>query len=324
MNNTQTPSTTEAATLSIVTVTYNSSNEIEDFVRSLETQQVEWRLWLVDNASSDDTPAVLTRLAGSDARMQVVLNRSNVGLAAANNQPLTQLRSRYVAIINPDVVLHPRALGALTAYLDRHADVVGVAPVNVDADGTPHSSFHRGWGLRHLLIWRLLPARLTRWLYGRVRHYGEQDVLFASGACIVVRTRDFVDIGGYDPAYFLTVEDVCDLCIRLRQGDPYKRVVIFPEARITHLKSRSAVTMPFVTLWYGAYGSIHHFRKHHGPIAGWAAFMIVLLTTSLRTALAAIRAPFDPRYRASLGNNRRVLGRLFRDNPLFPSHKQAS
>ena len=310
--------------LSIVTVTYNSSNEIANFVDSLNAQQVDWQLWLIDNASSDDTPAVLAGLASTDARMHVALNRSNVGLAAANNQPLRELRSRYVAIINPDVVVHPGALGRLVAYLDQHGDVVSVAPVNVDADGTPHSSFHRDWGLRHLLLWRLLPAPLTRWLYARVRHYGEQDVLFASGACIVVRTDAFVDIGGYDPAYFLTVEDVCDLCIRLRQGDARKRVVILPDARITHLKSRSAVTMPFVTLWYGAFGSIHHFRKHHGRLAGWAAFMIVLLTTSLRTALAALRAPFDSRYRASLDNNRRVLIRLFHDNPLFPSKTKAS
>ncbi len=318
------PSTPVAPTLSIVTVTYNSANEIADFVHSLVAQRIDWRLWLVDNASSDGTAVVLTALAQADPRIQVVLNTANVGLAAANNQPLSQLRSRYVAIINPDVVLHPGALDALAVYLDRQPHAVAVAPVNVDADGTPHSSFHRAWGLHHLLIWRLLPARVTRWLYARVRRYDEQDVLFASGACILTRTDDLVGIGGYDPAYFLTVEDVCDLCIRLRRGDPRKRVVICPDARITHLKSRSAVAVPFVTLWYGAYGSIYHFRKHHGRAAGWLAFGIVLLSTSLRTALAAVRAPFDARYKESLANNRRVLGRLFRDNPLFPSDRQAS
>lgn len=303
--------------LSIITVTFNSANEIQDFVDSLDSQQADWELWLVDNASTDDTTRLLATVALADSRTHVMLNSVNVGLAAANNQPLPYLRSRYVAIINPDVVLHPGALGTLAAYLDTHPDVVAAAPINVDEDGTPHSSFHRAWGLRHLLVWRLLPGWLQQWLYGRIRRYDEQNVLFASGACIVTRTEVFAQIGGYDHEYFLTVEDVCDLCIRLRRGDPLQRVVVYPGAKITHLKSRSAVAVPFVTLWYGAYGSIYHFKKHHGLAAGFAAFLIVLLSTCLRTVLAACRSAFDKRHHASLSNNWRVLTRLFQDNPMF-------
>ena len=308
--------------LSVITVTYNSVTEIPEFISSLESQQVAWQLWLVDNASHDETPELLRSLSTANSQIRAVLNTTNVGLAAANNQPLADLHSRYTAIINPDVVLHAGALGKLASYLDDHANVVAVAPVNVDEDGTPHSSFHRGWGLRHLLVWRLLPGRLTKWLYSRVRRYDEQDVLFASGACILMRTADLRGIGGYDPQYFLTVEDVCDLCIRLRCGDSNKRVVVYPGARITHLKSRSAVAVPYVTLWYGAYGSIYHFNKHHGTAAGLAAFLIVALSTSLRAVAAAVRAPFDARYRTSLTNNCRVLVRLFTDNPVFQQNKQ--
>jgi GT2 family glycosyltransferase len=304
-------------TLSIITVTYNSKREIEDFVRSLDDQSVDWRLWLIDNASTDETPALLSGLAQADSRITIVLNSSNVGLAAANNQPLKELRSRYVAIVNPDVKLHPGALHTLVEYLERNGDVVAVGPVNVDADGTPHSSFHHAWGLRHLLVWRLLPGRITRWLYGRVRHYDEQDVLFASGACLVVRTEDFVAIGGYDPEYFLTVEDVCDLCIRLRRGDRKKRVVVIPDARITHLKARSSVGAPFVTLWHGAHGSIYHFRKHHGRVAGALAFSIILLSVCARTASAALRAPFEEEYRRSFDNHWRLLSQLFRGRPML-------
>ena len=302
--------------VSVITVTYNSSKEIEDFVRSLDTQEVGWTLWLVDNASTDDTGQVLSRLSDGDPRMRPVLNSINIGLAAANNQPLEALTSEYVAIVNPDVVLHPLALKKLTQYLVDHGDVVAVGPVNVDADGTPHSSFHRAWGLRHLLFWRFLPARVARRLYRRVRHYREQDVLFVSGACLVMRTADFAAIGGYDPAYFLTIEDACDLCIRLRRGDARKRVVVHPGATITHLISRSAISAPFATLWYAASGSVYHFRKHHGVLAGWSALAIVLASTLMRAAVAAVKASFDPRYRASLRNNLRVLRLLLSQNPI--------
>lgn len=301
--------------LSVITVTYNSANEIEDFVRSLDTQDIDWELWMIDNASTDHSQGLLSTLAASDQRIHLVLNLTNVGLAAANNQPLDKLHSRYTAIVNPDVVLRPRALSTLAAYLDNHSDVVAVGPVNVDEDGTPHSSFHRHWGLRHLIVWRILPWRLTQWIYGRVRHYGEQDVLFASGACLLTRTEDLVAIGGYDPEYFLTVEDVCDLCIRLRRGDPSKRVVVSPAAQIVHLKNRSALAVPFYTLWYGAIGSIYHFKKHHGRVAGAAAHAIVFLATLVRATGAALRSPLDVRFRTSFANNCRVLGGLLRKSP---------
>ncbi len=303
--------------LSVITVTFNSRNEIEDFVHSFENQNLDIHLWLIDNASSDGTPDALMRLANEFEWISVKLNDANVGLAAANNQPLESLSSPYTAIINPDVVLHPGALRALVAYLEKNIDVVAVAPVNVAPDGTPHSSFHKGWSLAHLVVWRILPASITQRLYKAFRVYDEQDVLFASGACIVVRTEDFKRIGGYDPEYFLTVEDVCDLCIRLRQGDQRKRVVVTPTAYITHLRSRSAAVVPFVTLWNGARGSIYHFHKHEGLAAGVAAYAILFSSSLLRVLVALPGATFSIRRRASIRKNWQVLRQLVSDNPLL-------
>jgi GT2 family glycosyltransferase len=305
-----------AEVLTVVTVTYNSAREIRDFVDSVDKQGVYTRLWLIDNASSDGTAGLLQRLAGEHEWISVILNERNLGLAAANNQPLESLSSQFTAIINPDVVLHAGALRALVSYLQGHPDVVAVAPVNVDDDGTPHSSFHRGWSLIHLLVWRLLPSPVTRRLYEAFRAYGEQDVLFASGACLVMRTDDFKGIGGYDPEYFLTVEDVCDLCIRLRRGDPRKRVVVTPSANITHLRSRSAVVVPFISQWNAARGSIYHFHKHGGLAAGVAAYCIIFGSILVRILATLPLAVFSKRRRASLSNNGRVLRQLLRDNPL--------
>lgn len=303
--------------LSVITVTFNSKNEIEDYVLSFESQNLDNHVWLIDNASSDGTPDMLVRLADEYKWISVKLNDTNVGLAAANNQPLEALSSPYVAIINPDVVLHPGALRALIACLENNADAVAAAPVNVAPDGTPHSSFHKRWSLAHLLVWRVLPASITQKLYKVFRNYDEQDVLFASGACIVMRTEDFRSIGGYDPEYFLTVEDVCDLCIRLRQGNRRKRVVVTPTAHITHLRSRSAAVVPFVTLWNGARGSIYHFHKHGGLAAGLAAYVIVFSSSLLRVLIALPSATYNNRRRASLRNNWKVLRQLVSDNPLL-------
>jgi GT2 family glycosyltransferase len=167
----------------------------------------------------------------------------------------------------------------------------------------------------HLFAWRMIPSVIMRTLYKYIRKYTAQNVLFASGACLMMRRRDFVAIGGYDPKYFLTIEDTCDLCIRLcrKSGD---RVVIEPRARMTHFKSRSAAAVPFVTMWNGARGSIYHFKKHHGSAAGLAAYVIVFLSTAVRIVAALPMAIIFQGARTRLRNGWRVLTFLVKDNPL--------
>jgi len=310
--------------ISIITVTYNSAEEIEDFVESVRLQNQSVELWIVDNASKDDTVSIINNLATKYPWVKVLVNTENVGLAAANNMPISRLSGEFTAIVNPDVVLHPDTLVTLKAFLQEHVDVVAVAPVNVYADGEPHTSFHRNWTLLHLFIWRMLPGRLTHAIYRIIRTYTQQDVLFASGSCIMMRTNDFQVIHGYDPMYFLAVEDVCDLCIRLRQGDPNKRVILTPTATITHLVSRSSVGVPLIVLWKSACGSIHHFNKHAGPLAGRIAYIIQFTSTLFRLTgswLMSFRAPEDLN---SYNNNLSVLRLLINENPLKSEKKGTS
>lgn len=307
--------------VSIICVTYNSANEISAFRNSLDEQGILFEVFFVDNASSDATVPILKAMAADDPRISVTFNSINVGLAVANNQPTRELTYDYVAIINPDVILHPGTLGRLIKYLETHPDVAVVGPVNVDERGEPHSSFHGAWTLFHLFIWRVLPVAITGRVYRLLRKYGEQDVRFVSGACLVARRADYVTIDGYDPNYFLTVEDACDLCIRLCNLRPELRIRVVPEAKVTHLRSRSAVTVPLIVLWEGARGSVYHFFKHHGLLSGLCATAILLLASTLRLLPALPLAPFILRFRRVAKNHAVVVWRLIARNPIRDAYR---
>lgn len=293
--------------ISIITVTYNSAGEIEDFVESVNNQALKVELWIVDNASTDTTVEIVKNLLNKYPWIKLITNKTNIGLAAANNAPLELLSGKFTTIVNPDVVLHTGALAALTLHLQNNQDVVAVAPLNLYGDGSPHTSFHHNWTLIHLLLWRILPGSLTHAIYRAIRTYKEQNVLFASGSCIMMRTEDFTAIGGYDPMYFLAVEDACDLCIRLRKGDNSKRVVLTPKATITHLVSRSSIGAPYILLWNSACGSIYHFRKHYGFLSGLAAYAIQFTSSVIRLINSALMSLFFPAYRSNYLNNLKVL-----------------
>ena len=74
--------------LSVLVVTFNSSQTITSCIKSLipELNSISGELIVIDNHSTDGTPAILNDLEASYSQMRVVLNRTNWGFAAGNNQ----------------------------------------------------------------------------------------------------------------------------------------------------------------------------------------------------------------------------------------------
>lgn len=305
----------KTAGIDIISVTYNSSDDVACFYKSLLKNDIEFDAYFVDNNSSDGTVGILRELGRADPRLHVIVNDHNVGLAAANNQPIRHLHHEFVAIINPDIILSSQTLVELVEYLEKHPDVVCVGPVNIDERGRPHSSFHHSWTLAHLVAWRIFPMSITAALYKPFRRYVEQDVLFVSGACLVTRRKAFQQIGGYDAEYFLTVEDACDLCIRLSQTTEGV-VRVIPSARVTHLCHRSVASAPFIATWQGARGSVYHFRKHQGLMAAMAATAILLLNSAARALVNLLLAPFESRFADNSRSQARVFWKLLTENPI--------
>ena len=173
--------------ISVIIVTYRSMTELPACIESLLGQSVPIEIFLVDNASPDETPKLAAEYASRHENIHAILNRENVGLAAGNNVPLGKCRGDYVLALNPDTVLCQNSLERMVDYLDRNPDVGVLGPKNLYADGTPHVSAHRDWGLMHVLIWRVLPYRFSRQLHDQLSTYKSLDPLFVSGACLLIR-----------------------------------------------------------------------------------------------------------------------------------------
>lgn len=300
--------------VSVITVTYGSSNEIQGCIESLSKQLVPLEIFLVDNASPDNTAQIVTDYAKHFENIHAILNKENIGLAAANNCPLGKCQGDYVLVLNPDTVLREHSLERMVDFLDQNPDVGVVGPKSVYADGRPHTSFHRNWGLLHVFLWRVLPYRLPRSLYDRFSSHKCQDVLFVSGACLLVRRSIFEQIGGYDPEYFLTVEDACDLCIRARKTGC--RVVFLPDAEVLHITGRSGVQAPSIVVWHANRGTIYHFLKHKGIIHALLVSFLLVSAAAARVVVAAVLGITTKHHRNVARIYARVFWNLLVRNPI--------
>jgi len=300
--------------VSVIIVTYKSAGEIPDCIESLLKQSVPVEVFLVDNASPDDTPQMVADYATRFENIHAILNTENMGLAAGNNTPLGKCQGDYVLMLNPDTVLRENSLERMVDFLDRNPDAGVLGPKNLYADGMPLVSAHRHWGLLHVLLWRVIPYRFSRRLYDRLSSYKGQDPLFVSGACLLIRRSIFEQIGGYDPEYFLTVEDVCDLCIRARRTGC--RVVFLPDAEVFHFTGRSCVQAPYIVVWHGNRGTVYHFLKHKGIVQALVVSLLLIIAAAARVVIAAILGITKKKYRSVARIYASVFWSLMVRNPI--------
>jgi glycosyltransferase involved in cell wall biosynthesis len=110
----------------------------------LDQAGAEVELVIVDDASSDDTPAVTDRLAG-DRRVQVVRNEQAVGPGAARNRGIAAARGELLGFCDDDDAWLPGAAATLAGYLDTHPRLGAVTSWHqVVHDGTGRSVVYRG------------------------------------------------------------------------------------------------------------------------------------------------------------------------------------
>ena len=111
----------------VIVPCYNYGDVLEACVQSILTQQdVDVRVMIMDDASSDSTQAVGMRLAAADARVEYRRHTVNRGHIATYNEALAMLTGDFVLLLSADDMLTPGALRRATRAMIAHPEV-GIA-----------------------------------------------------------------------------------------------------------------------------------------------------------------------------------------------------
>ncbi|MFQ5854217.1 MAG: glycosyltransferase family 2 protein [Anaerolineae bacterium] len=255
--------------LAIVIVNYNTRDPLRDCLVSIGGSHGDLALetWVVDNASSDDSVAMVRRKFPD---VHVIASPVNGGFAHANNLGLRAAgfrpvgdeapvsarkvvdlldigtldrreQPRYTLLLNPDTVLPPTALHDMVAYLDGRPEIGAAGPKLVRADGsldlacrrsfpTPEVSFYRMVGLS-----RLFPQsrRFGRYNLTYLDPDQEAEVDSVVGAFMLVRREAIQDAGLLDERFFMYGEDL-DWALRIKQAG--WKIYYNPNVTVLHHK----------------------------------------------------------------------------------------
>lgn len=238
--------------MAAIIVNYNSRRHLEVCLASLVDEGVR-SIVVVDNGSVDGSCAVA--LAAGAVWVE---SGGNVGYGRAANLGASRPPASdapYLLVCNPDLDVRPGAVPALVAALESDPALGAVGPRLCNTDGSLYPSARTFPDLvdaiGHGLLGLVAPHnrftrryRLLDWDHGT-----RATVDWVSGACFLVRRRAWDQVGGFDPSYFMYMEDV-DLCWRLRRAG--WEVAYEPAAAVVHTQGVSADLHPYRML------SAHH------------------------------------------------------------------
>lgn len=217
--------------VAVVILNWNGATMLEQFLPSVLQYSPMADIVVADNASTDNSLALLSERFPT---VQCVVLDKNYGFAEGYNRALKQLNYPYYVLLNSDVEVTSDWLNVLYNYMETHTDVAACQP-KLRCHWAPNEFEYAGaaGGFVDVLGYPYCRGRLM----GAVESdYGQYDaplsVLWASGAALMVRSKDYWEVGALDGRFFAHQEEI-DLCWRLRSRG--KGVVCVPQSVVFHL-----------------------------------------------------------------------------------------
>jgi len=195
---------------SVIVVTYNNLSFTRDCLASLAADPMgrQLQIIVVDNASTDGSVEFLRQWA-SDSGHSLILNPSNLGFAAANNQGLARARGEFLALLNNDTQVTAGWARTLRRHLQHNPRLGLIGPVTNNIGN--EAKIDIGYPTLGEMPGR---ARQYSW-----RHAGQVVPCATLGFFAVMMSRSTYErVGPLDEAFGLGFFEDDDYCRRVEQA----------------------------------------------------------------------------------------------------------
>jgi teichuronic acid biosynthesis glycosyltransferase TuaG len=109
----------ETPVVSIITPSFNSEKFISETIQSVQNQTYKnWEMVIVDDCSSDETVAIVTKMALQDNRIKFFQSEKNLGTGIARNMALAKTKGRYISFLDADDLWKPQKLEKQMNFLE--------------------------------------------------------------------------------------------------------------------------------------------------------------------------------------------------------------
>ena len=229
----------------VVILNWNTKGFLEEFLPALvsSVEKVDGaEVVVADNDSSDGS---MEMMAENFPQVKTLVFEKNLGFTGGYNRAFREIESEYFLLINSDIEVSDNWLQPLVTWMDTHPECAPGAP-------KLHSWQEKGkfeyagaaGGYIDRFGYPLCRGRVLKMLQTDTGQYDTpKDVFWATGACLLVRSRIYQELGGLDERFFAHMEEI-DLCWRMQLSG--WKVTVVPESVVYHVGGGTLpATSPF-------------------------------------------------------------------------------
>ena len=172
------------------------------------------KIVVVDNNSSDDSKKYIRN---KFTNIDIIEHKKNYGFSAGYNKALKKIKTKYVLLLNNDVIVSRNWLEPLIVFLEKNKDFSVVQPKILDLNKKTHFEYSGAAG--GFIDYNGIP-----FCRGRIGNTVEKDngqynnptsIFWASGSCFLIKLETFLKVGGFDENFNMHQEEI-DLCWRIQ------------------------------------------------------------------------------------------------------------
>lgn len=193
--------------VSVVIVCMNNLKNLYPCLQSIiHNTQVDYEIFVVAFLFSEEN---LKRLHSDFPSVKVIVSNELRGFSENNNLALEQVSGKYCFVVNDDTYFSGPVIDRLVDDFKKvDKNVAIISPKTLNADGTVQRCGKPKYNLvTYLLYWiRLIGVYEKRSKYTNGR--GLFRTYNISGACFLIKTSVFKEMGWFDEQYYFCPEDI--------------------------------------------------------------------------------------------------------------------
>ena len=220
------------AKVAIVILNWNGQAMLAKYLPNvIEYSRQDAEVWVADNCSSDQSMHLLET---QFPQVKTIVLEQNFGFAEGYNRALKQIEAEYYILLNSDVEVSHHWLTPLIEFMDSHPQVAACQPkllAEYDKDSFEYAGACGGFLDKY--GYPFCRGRIFNTVERDNGQYDyQQEILWATGACMMIRSKDYWEAGGLDGRFFAHNEEI-DLCWRLRLMG--RQIYCIPESEVYHV-----------------------------------------------------------------------------------------
>lgn len=205
-----------ASKIAVVILNYNGRNFLEKFLPTVLQHSQPHTVIVADNASTDDSVEFLEQ---NYPDLRLIKMSTNTGFSQGYNIALKEVDAEYYVLLNSDVEVTSQWLDPLVQFMDTHPQVAACQPkIKAYHQKTHFEYAGAAGGFIDRLGYPFCRGRIFDEIEPDQGQYNDtQEIFWATGACLFVRSSLYWQMGGLDDDFFAHMEEI-DLCWRLKNA----------------------------------------------------------------------------------------------------------